>query len=242
MMPSKRSVIGVAVLCVAAVPVGCHHPGTTHGSARHGHSSGHGGGQHGHGRDLDSYIAAMESPERAIWQKPDEVLAALELSPGERVADIGAGPGYFTLPIAKAVGPGGKVWAVDIEQKMLDHLRQRADAGDVHNIDYLLVPEDDPSLPKGSVDTIIIVDTYHHFADRPAYVAKLRAALAPGGRLVNIDFIPKPREERGFGPPLRMQLSRETVDAEMAAAGLYPKAAHTFLPEQYFVEYILEGD
>ena len=73
--------------------------------------------------NLDESIARQESPERAKWQKPDEVVAALKLEPGERVADVGCGPGYFTLPIAKAVGPTGKVWAVDIEPQMLARAR-----------------------------------------------------------------------------------------------------------------------
>ncbi len=84
------------------------------------------------------------------------------------------------------------------------------------------------------------MNTYHHFDARQEYVPKLVSALAPSGRLVNIDFIPKSREERGFGPRLEMQLSREAVDAEMSAAGLRAVAAHSFLPEQYFVEYRAE--
>ena len=89
-------------------------------------------------------------------------------------------------------------------------------------------------------DTILIVDTYHHFSYRPVYVARLKKALAPGGRIVIIDFVPKSREERGFGPRLEMQLSRKVVDAELATSGFYPAAEHTFLPEQYFVEYLLK--
>ncbi|MEK7731180.1 MAG: methyltransferase domain-containing protein, partial [Planctomycetota bacterium] len=110
-------------------------------------------------------------------------------------------------------------------------------AAGLSNIEYVHCLADDPQLPVASADTIVIVNTFHHFADRRAYVAKLRKALLPGGRIVNIDFIPKPREQRGFGPPLEMQLPRETVDADMAAAGLRPARVHEFLPEQYFVEY-----
>ena len=187
--------------------------------------------------NLDEYIARQESSERAAWQKPDEVVAALALEPGERVADVGCGPGYFTVPIAKAVGPAGKVWAVDIEPRMLARARQHAVVAGLANIEYVHCVADDPLLPAGVVDTILIVNTFHHFSDRRAYVAKLRNALVRGGRIVNIDFIPKPQEQRGFGPPLEMQLPRETVDADMAAAGLRPVKVHEFLPEQYFVEY-----
>jgi SAM-dependent methyltransferase len=120
---------------------------------------------------------------------------------------------------------------------MLDRLRKHIAEGDLSNIEPQLVPENDPMLPAGEVDTILIVNTYHHFSYRPVYVSKLRRALAPGGRIVIIDFIPKSREERGFGPRLEMQLERATVDGEMAASNLQPAAVHTFLPEQYFVEY-----
>ncbi len=227
----------VMILLAACSMAGCQTPdqGGESSAATNDHQRG--AGRHGRPRDIDGYIARMESPERAAWQKRDQVLAALKLKPGERVADVGCGPGYFTIPIAEAVGPSGKVWAVDIEPKMLQRLREHADEANLDNIEFVLAPEDDPSLPRGKIDTILIVDTYHHFPDRPSYVATLRRALAPGGRLVNIDFIPKSREERGFGPPEHMQLPRTTVDAEMATAGLGPDVIHAFLPEQYFVEY-----
>ncbi|MCZ6652387.1 MAG: class I SAM-dependent methyltransferase, partial [Planctomycetota bacterium] len=162
---------------------------------------------------------------------------ALNLRPSERIADVGCGPGYFTLPLAEAVGPAGKVWAVDVQAEMLDRLRQHIAKREPSNIEPQLVPENDPRLLPGQVDTVFIVNTYHHFSYRPVYVSKLRRALAPGGRIVIIDFIPKSREQRGFGPKLEMQLDRAMVDGEMAASGLQPVAVHTFLPEQYFVEY-----
>jgi len=225
-----RSMLDVMLsLAIAVIPMSatCRKP-------EHNHST---HGAHGHSDNLDDYIARQESPDRAKWQMPDEVVAALKLEPGQRVADVGCGPGYFTIPIAKAVGPTGKVWAVDTEPKMLARTREHAIAAGLSNIEYVHCLADDPRLPAASADTILIVNTFHHFADRRAYVAKLRQALLPGGRIVNIDFIPKPREQRGFGPPLEMQLSRETVDADMAAAGLHPAKVHEFLPEQYFVEY-----
>lgn len=204
------------------------------------HNGSEGPGHHrSHDRNLDRYIAAMELPGRARWQNPDGVLRTLALKPGESVADIGAGPGYFTLPMADLVGPTGTVWAVDIEQAMLDRLAQHARGRSIENINYVLAPPDDPLLPDGRIDTVLIVNTYHHLPDREAYAAKLRAALVRGGRVVVIDFIPKSREERGFGPPLEMQLDRRQVDAEMATAGFFPSAVHSFLSEQYFVEYRL---
>ncbi len=226
--------MGRLVLAIGAVSVAAISVGGCASRERAGH--GHGGGHRHHG-DIGEYAAMLERPDREGWQKRDKVIAALRLKPGERVADVGCGPGYFAVPIASAVGSAGKVWAVDVEPKMLERTRQHATEAGVSNVELVNCAMDDPGLPVGEVDTIVIVNTYHHFPNRPAYIAKLRAALAPGGRLVNIDFIPKPKEERGFGPPEWMQIPRAVVDAEMAAAGLVPVRSHLFLPEQYFVEY-----
>lgn len=186
------------------------------------------------------YIAMLEREQRAEYQKPDQVMAALALRPGERVADIGAGSGYFTIPVAKAVGPAGVVWALDIEQPLLDYIEKRLEKEKLQNVRLKLVPNDDPQLPTGGVDTILIVNTWHHIQDRSEYAKKLRAALAPGGRVVIIDYIPKPRDERPWGPRPEHLLARAALDAEFARAGLKPVKQHDFLPEQYFVEYGVE--
>ncbi len=227
-----RNTALIAFLTAAATMAGCHSSGTNSKEADH----------RGPPRDIGSYIANMESPDRAEWQQVEQVLAALNLQPGDRVADVGCGPGYFAIPLARAVGPTGVVWAVDIEPKMLERLRQHIAEANVDNIRTVLAPDNDPTLPPGAVDTILIVNTYHHFPDRPAYVAKLKRALTPGGRIANIDFIPRTREARGFGPSFDHQLAREAADKEMAANGLYPAVVHTFLPEQYFVEYRTRGE
>ena len=210
--------------------------GSSSGTSQVAASSDHHAGQ----RDLGGYIARMESSDRAEWQQPEQVIAALEVRLGERIADLGCGPGYFTLLLAEAVGPAGKVWGIDIEPAMLARLRQHIQHRKIQNILPVQCSEDDPALPAAEVDTIFIVNTYHHFSYRPVYVSKLKRALAPEGRIVIIDFVPKSREERGFGPRLEMQLSRSTVDAELATSGFYPAAEHGFLPEQYFVEYRLK--
>jgi ubiquinone/menaquinone biosynthesis C-methylase UbiE len=186
------------------------------------------------------YIAMLERPERESFQKPKEVMAALALRPGERVADIGAGSGYFTIPVAKAVGPTGIVWALDIRQEMLDYIAKRLEVEKLTNVKLGLVKPDDPLLPAAGVDTILLVDTLHYVQDRAAYAKKLRAGLAPGGRVVVIDYIPKPFNERPWGPTPEQQFSKEQIDRDMAAAGLKPVKVHTFLTEQYFVEYAVE--
>ena len=189
---------------------------------------------------FERYIAMMEHKDRDAFQKPEEVMATLALKPGERVADIGAGSGYFTIRIAKAVGPTGMVWAIDIEQAMLDHMEKRLKEEMLQNVKLKLVPKDNPQLPAGSVDTILIVHTYPYIQNRSEYAKKLRTALAPGGRVVIIDYIPKSWEERPWGPLPHQQVSRETVDTEMAKAGFVRIKAHKFLPQQYFVEYAVK--
>jgi ubiquinone/menaquinone biosynthesis C-methylase UbiE len=187
-----------------------------------------------------SYIAMLERPERVEFQKPDEVMKALAVRPGERVADVGAGSGYFTVRAARAVGPTGTVVAVDIAQEMLDYLGQRVKKEGLANVRLQKVAKDDPQLPPAGIDTILLIDTLHYVQNRGEYAKKLRAGLAPGGRLVVIDYIPKSMEDRPWGPPPEQQISRQTVDADMAAGGLKVVKSYDFLPEQYFVVYAAE--
>ena len=183
------------------------------------------------------YLWLVERPERDSYQQPERVMATLAFRPGERVADVGAGSGYFARRVARAVGPTGIVWAIDIGPEVLAYLDQRARAEGLTNIKTQQVERDDPRLPTGGVDTILMVDTLHYIKDRGRYAKTLRAGLAPGGRVVVIDFVFKPIEERPWGPPPEQKMSREEVDAAMAEAGLVPVRVHEFLTEQFFVEY-----
>ena len=186
------------------------------------------------------YLAMLERPEREAFQRKQEVMSALAFKPGERVADLGAGSGYFTIPVAKAVAPAGIVWALDIRQPMLDHIAARLKTENLTNVHLKLVPATDPQHPPPGIDTILMVDVYHyiHYEKRGAeYAPKLRAGLAPGGRVVIIDYTPKPFDQRPWGPPPEQQMSLETLNGYLASAGLKPVKVHTFLPEQYFVEY-----
>jgi ubiquinone/menaquinone biosynthesis C-methylase UbiE len=183
-------------------------------------------------KDLDGYIAAQEAPDRAAWQKPDQVLDALALRPGQVVCDIGAGPGYFALRAAKRVGEKGRVFAVDVEPKILDVLRARIDKAGVRNVTPVLALPADPLLPPRSCDLVLIVDAYHHFPDRPRYLGRLAALLAPGGRLANVDWH---KEAKGFGPEPGHRVAREDFLADAAKAGLRLVAEPKFLPHQYFL-------
>lgn len=182
------------------------------------------------------YIAMLEREERDGFQLPDRVMDTLDVRPGERVADVGAGSGYFTVRLARAVGPDGTVLATDIREPMIAHLDRRLHDEGLANVRTRLTRKDDPMLEDGAYDTILLVDVWHYIRD-PEFARKLSRGLAPGGRLVIIDYRPKPWDERPWGPPPVQQTPREEVDAHFAEAGLAPVRVHDFLPEQYFVEY-----
>jgi ubiquinone/menaquinone biosynthesis C-methylase UbiE len=199
-----------------------------------GHGSAHGQhhGRHGNPDDLDAYVAKMEDPARDGWQKPDEVLRVLALRDGQVACDIGAGPGYFALRMARAVGSRGHVFAVDVEPRMLDRLRERIAKSGERHVTPVLALDDDPLLVAASCDLILVVDTFHHFPDGVAYLRRLTAALKPGGRIVNIDFH---KRELPVGPPIDHKVARDDFVALAARAGLAVVEEPTFLPYQYFL-------
>jgi len=198
----------------------------------HGHGHGHERGAHGNPRDLDAFVAKMEDPARDAWQQPEAVVAALGLSPGQTVADIGPGPGYFALRLSRAVGPGGSVLCVEAEPRILEVLRARLAAAAVTNVVASLGAPDNAHLPPASCDLVLIVDTFHHFPDGVAYLRHLAAALRPGGRIVNIDFH---KRDLPVGPPPAHKIAREDFLALAARAGLRLVAEPTFLAHQYFL-------
>ena len=128
----------------------------------------------------------FDDPARDAWQMPEKVIAALHLKPGQNVADIGAGTGYFSVRLARSEA-APKVYAVDIEPGMVTYLRDRAAKESLQNIIAVQASEDDARLPE-PVDAILIVDTYHHIGNREVYFRKLAKSLKPGGRLAIIDF------------------------------------------------------
>ena len=199
----------------------------------------HGDSHHGaHSRrfdDLAEAIRMFESPQRDAYQKPDEVVAALRLRPTDAVADIGTGTGYFARRMARVV-TAGSVVAVDIEPVLVDHVRSEAARLGLANLTAALGEPDDPKLGPKSVDVVLIVNTLHHIEARPAYLARLGAALRPGGRVVIVDYR---MGKLPMGPPDAHKLSPEQVEAEFTQAGYHKIASHDFLPYQYMLEFAL---
>lgn len=178
-----------------------------------------------------AYIKALEDPKRDAYQKPNEVMEALAVKPGEIVADIGAGSGYFTMRLAHHVGPAGRVYAVDVNPDMIRHVNGRVRDAGLLNVVPILAAPDDPLLPQ-PVDRLLIVDVWHHIEDQAGYLAKMKALLKPGGEVIMIDFH---KRDLPVGPPLAMKIAREDLLKQMTANGFQLAAEHTFLPYQYFL-------
>jgi SAM-dependent methyltransferase len=180
--------------------------------------------------DVDHWSAVFDDPARDSWQKPAELVAALELAKGAWVVDLGAGTGYLTRYLARAVGPEGAVLAVDTEPALVQHLRSRAEREGTPNVTPILASADDPRLPKGSADVVLILDTFHHVDDRVEYARRLKRALRPGGRVAIVDW----REgELPVGPDPDHKLPRAHVVAEMTEAGYELVAEPNLLPYQF---------
>jgi arsenite methyltransferase len=184
--------------------------------------------------DPKAYAASLDDPKRDAYQKPDEVVKALALTPGQTVADIGAGTGYFSLRLARAVGDTGRVYAVDVSPDMMQILNRRVRDHDLPNVVGVLAPGDDPLLREGSVDVVFFCNVWHHIDDQSGYLEHLRRALKPGGRLVMIDFH---KRDLPVGPPMGMKIAREDLIAQLEQAGWRQAREHEFLPYQYFVEF-----
>jgi len=177
----------------------------------------------------EKYIAAMDDPHRVL--KVDEVIAKLGLKPGDIVADIGSGSGSFSIPMAKAIAPGGVLYAVDIDQAMLDHVAGVAKAAGVDNLRTILGEYDDPKLPIKDVDVAFFHRVLHMIEHRQVYLNATAKYLKPDGRIVVID------KNRDKSPDSWMWLNQSDVDTWMAAIGFYPAEQFPVFDDRYFVAY-----
>jgi SAM-dependent methyltransferase len=180
--------------------------------------------------NVEHWVSVFDDPARDAWQKPASVVEALRLRPGMRVADLGAGTGYFSRYLAAAVGEAGTVFAVDTEPGLVTHLRERAEHEHTPNVVPILASADNPRLPVGAVDVVLIVDTVHHIDDRTNYLRRLRRVLKPGGRVVVIDF---KKQDIPVGPPPEHRLARGQIVDELTTAGYRLVSAPDILPYQY---------
>ena len=183
--------------------------------------------------EVDEYIEFLERPDRAVWQKPDEVVQALALRGNEVVFDLGAGSGYFSFRFA-AVLPSGKVIAADTEGEMIRHIHHRSKTEGVENVEVKLIKPADPEV-DASADLVFICDVLHHVTDRPSWLMKLASAMKSGSRLALVEFKEGKLPE---GPPEGAKIPRAKLVSLVTGAGLVLAKEHDgLLPYQVFLEF-----
>jgi predicted methyltransferase len=185
--------------------------------------------------DVAEFVGKFETESREVFALRKEIVAACQLKPGQTVADIGAGTGLFTDLFAEAVGPDGRVIAVDISRKFVDHIREKSRAQGRKNIDAVLCSADSINLPPESIDVAFICDTYHHFEFPFSTMKSLAKALRPGGVVVVIDF----HRIEGVSSPWvisHVRAGQEVVEAEIVKSGFIKiEERKDLLKENYFV-------
>jgi ubiquinone/menaquinone biosynthesis C-methylase UbiE len=183
-------------------------------------------------RDPKQYQQTLENPDRVAALQVDRVIRTLELKAGLRVADLGAGSGIFTVPLAQAVGATGKVYAVDIDAGLLQIVAGKATAAGLAQIQTVVAGERDAKIPE-PVDLIFICDTMHHLPNQAEYVRQLGRYLRPNGRVVVIDFAPG----KWPGGHESFTITPAQVETWMTGAGFTRAAAFDFLTTNFFLVY-----
>ncbi len=165
------------------------------------------------------------------WQQPEKVIDSLGIRAGDRIADVGAGGGYFTFRLAEATGPEGRVYAVDVDRDMTEYLRERARDEGAENVEVILAEYHDPLLPEAGVDLVFVCNTYHHIEERWDYFANVQKYLRPGGRVAIVEYVPQGWFQRIFPH----STSAEEIRREMEQAGYDLEQEHGFLSRQSFL-------
>lgn len=177
-------------------------------------------------------LGMLEVPDREEWQQPDRIMDALGIAEEARVADLGAGGGWFTIRLARRVGPNGVVYAEDIQREMIESIKRRVQFEGLTNVQTVLGGPDQPNLPTG-LDAVLIVDTYPQFGNPVKLLGHVRDALAPTGRVGIVDF--KREGAGGPGPDISERLDPETIKRDAAEAGLKFRRHETFLRYQFLL-------
>jgi SAM-dependent methyltransferase len=204
----------------------------------HGHGQGHGKGHvqsggHAHTfEDPARYVAQWEGPERDAWQQPAGLVAALGITPGMAVADLGTGTGYLLPHLVAAAGPGS-VYAVDIEPAMVAWVQARAASTGWTTVTPVLGSAQSTGLPPASLDRAVMINVWHHIEDPVAYGRSVKEALKPGGEFAVVET--RLDAPEGDGPPMAMRLSPEAVIAALQSAGLQARRSDWTNPRQYMI-------
>jgi ubiquinone/menaquinone biosynthesis C-methylase UbiE len=188
--------------------------------------------------DPKEFQGRFEVESREVFARRNEIVTACQLKPGETVADIGAGTGLFTRLFADVLKRSGRVIAVDISQKFLDHVAATCRETGRGNVDTVLAKADSTELPAGSIDVAFICDTYHHFEFPQKTLASLHQALKPGGRVIVIDFRRIPGTSSDWVLS-HVRAGQDVVESEIVQAGFKKsREAKDLLQENYFVEFV----
>jgi ubiquinone/menaquinone biosynthesis C-methylase UbiE len=172
----------------------------------------------------------LDRPEREEEEAPAKAIAALDIKPGMTVADIGAGSGYYSLRLAHAVGPAGKVYATDVQRGMLDLIEQRIGAERLTNVATVLGTAENPNLPAGALDLALMVDVYHELQAPQTFMRRLRDTLKPDGRLVLLEFR---KEDPKVPIRLEHKMSVDEARRELTADGFVFDRVIDVLPWQH---------
>jgi predicted methyltransferase len=178
-------------------------------------------------------LGLLEGPDRAAWQKPDQIMDALAIADGSAVADIGAGAGWFTIHLARRVGPNGVVYAQDVQRQMLEAIRRRVAREGLRNVETRLGVGSAPNLPTAALDAILVVDVYPEVEGRVAFLRNLAASLKPSGRLGVVNYKPG-RGGPGPAPQEGLRVDATSVEQDAQAAGLRVLSRQV-LPYQYLL-------
>lgn len=178
------------------------------------------------------HLGQLEGPDRDAWQRPDQIMDALGIGEGSVVADLGAGGGWFTVRLARRVGPNGLVWAEDIQPQMIEAIDRRIQREGLRQVRTRLGTASDPRLPKASLDAALIVDTYHEMEHPSMLLRNLASALKSTGQVAIIEH---KKDGGGPGPAMEERVDPELVIRDAQAAGLQLKARPDFLRYQYML-------
>lgn len=215
-MPGRLILAGIVSLILST---------TTHGQTQQ---------QGGHERRLfpPSDLGLLDAPDRDLWQRPDQIMDAMGIADASIVADIGAGSGWFTIRLARRVGPQGLVYAEDVQKEMINAISRRVSREGFNNVRPVLGLGNDPRLPAASLDAVLMVDAYHEVEDRVSMLANLAKALKPQGRLGIVDFR---LDGTGPGPAPEERVSPDVVINDAKKAGLRLIRQEPILQYQYFL-------
>jgi ubiquinone/menaquinone biosynthesis C-methylase UbiE len=179
-------------------------------------------------------LGQLEGPDRDAYQRPDQIMDALQIGEGSVVADLGAGGGWFTVRLARRVGPNGRVYAEDIQKQMIEAIDRRVKREGLRNVMMVLGTPTDPKIPDGLLDAVLIVDAYHEIEQPITLLRNVAKSLKAAGTVGIVNY---KKDGGGPGPPMDQRVDAEKVIADARAAGLELRKRENFLRYQYLLTF-----